>query len=65
MPDFVAEKDIKAGVLYQPWPARLATGEHYHFCVKSARRSEPTLNALADWLRAQVGAGNPTPETVS
>ena len=65
VPDFIAKKDIKAGILYQPWPARLATGEHYQLCVKSARRGEPTLKALADWLRAQVDPGNATPETVS
>jgi LysR family glycine cleavage system transcriptional activator len=54
VPDFLAEKDVASGLLMQFWKPVLPTHEDYHLCVKTSRREEPALRALAGWFRRQM-----------
>jgi LysR family transcriptional regulator, glycine cleavage system transcriptional activator len=54
VPDFLAESAIASGLLERLSDCDLLTGEDYHLCIKTARRDETALRALASWFRAQT-----------
>ncbi|MVA98362.1 LysR family transcriptional regulator [Nitratireductor sp. CAU 1489] len=54
VPDFLAERDIAAGLLRALSPARLPTDEDYYLCIKASRRDETALRAFEAWFRRQV-----------
>lgn len=58
VPDFLAEEDIAGGRLRQLLPQSLPTHEDYYLCMKTSRRDEAGLRALARWFRRQ-GQGTP------
>lgn len=59
VPDFLAEAAISSGTLKVVSTGALATGEDYYLCIKSARRDEASLAALAEWFAAQVDNDSP------
>jgi len=59
VPDFLAAADLAAGTMRRLPGVGLATREDYYLCVKTSRRDEPELQALAIWLQRQVsGSGS-------
>lgn len=55
VPDFLAERDMKAGAIALFDQRRLPSGRTYHLCYKSSRAKEPALVALAAWMKDQAG----------
>ncbi|MFO1120785.1 MAG: LysR family transcriptional regulator [Hyphomicrobiales bacterium] len=58
VPDFLAQRDLESGVLACFDRQRLPTGRTYHLCYKHARSQEPTIQALAGWMKRQLNAGS-------
>lgn len=56
VPDFLAQEDIAAGTLRQLLPQSLPTHEDYYLCMKTSRREEPGLRALARWFKSQASS---------
>ena len=52
VPDFLAEREIKAGTVAVFGPDRMPFRRSYHLCFKHARSNEPGIRALAQWLKA-------------
>lgn len=57
VPEFLAKEGISAGVLEQLWEPALPTHEDYYLCIKTVRRKEEPLQALADWFRREIAKG--------
>ena len=54
VPDFLAEAEIASGLLRQLSHTKLPTHDDYYLCIKTSRRNEPGLRALADWFAAEI-----------
>lgn len=58
VPDFLAQREIDAGTVWELSPTRLPTHEDYYLCIKATRRQELSLKAFENWFRRQTGNGN-------
>ncbi|MCX7305184.1 MAG: LysR substrate-binding domain-containing protein [Hyphomicrobiales bacterium] len=54
VPDFLVAPELESGRLVLLDEASMPTKEDYYLCIKEARRSEPALEAVARWFRAEV-----------
>ncbi len=53
VPDFLARRDIAAGVVRYFDRTLLPAQRRYHLCFKKSRAQEPELRALVQWLKAE------------
>jgi len=56
IPEFLAERDLAAGILKLLQPTRMPANRDYYLCIKAARLDEGALCALVDWFRGQFHA---------
>lgn len=58
VPDFLAESHVAGGELTLLDEVMLPTGHDYYLYIKESRRSEPSLDALCRWFRAENARDN-------
>lgn len=53
VPDFLARRDIEAGVVRYFDRAPIPSGRRYHLCFKRSRAQDPEIRSLIHWLKAE------------
>ncbi|THD82429.1 LysR family transcriptional regulator [Aliigemmobacter aestuarii] len=65
VPEFVANEAIEAGQVVCLNPVRVPSGRRYRFCYKAARRSDPDLRTLIQWMKSLVNSSTRSDQIVS
>ena len=58
VPDFIAESDIRLGILVPFSDVLLPSKRTYQLCIKKSRENEPSLKILSDWFKKKVAEAN-------